>query len=169
MNSNALRHLFQYHFAQNRRIWDAHITALSAQDFTQKASYARRSIRGQLVHIMEVDDIWFRELRGAEPPTSFPVAEIDDRAAIRAHWDNVEKSMGDYLAALNDDMLFLQPITEPDEDRNLFAWQVLLHVINHGTDHRAQLLRSLNEIGIDTTCQDYIFYVYKNPVDDTSV
>jgi uncharacterized damage-inducible protein DinB len=33
-------------------------------------------------------------------------------------------------------------------------------VVNHGTDHRAQLLRSLNDLGYKTTSQDFIFYVY---------
>jgi uncharacterized damage-inducible protein DinB len=68
--------------------------------------------------------------------------------------------MRDYLAALRDDMLFDTPIKEPDVDRDLIVWQVLLHVVNHGTDHRAQLLRLLNDLGVKTTSQDYIFYVY---------
>ena len=68
--------------------------------------------------------------------------------------------MRDYLAELRDDMLFDKPIVEPDEDKVLSVWQVLLHVVNHGTDHRAQVLRSLNDLGIKTDSQDYIFYVY---------
>ena len=46
------------------------------------------------------------------------------------------------------------------EDRALILWQVFLHVSNQGTDHRAQLLRVLNDLGVKTTYQDYIFYVY---------
>ncbi len=68
-----------------------------------------------------------------------------------------------YLAALGDEMLFAKPIKEPEEDKDLIVWQVLLHVANHGTDHRAQLLRMLNDLGIKTTSQDYIFYVYDHP------
>jgi hypothetical protein len=40
---------------------------------------------------------------------------------------------------------------------------VLLHVGNHGTDHRAQLLRLLNDLGVTTVSRDYIFYVYDHP------
>jgi uncharacterized damage-inducible protein DinB len=69
--------------------------------------------------------------------------------------------MRDYLAELRDDMLFTTPIVEPDEDKDLIVWQVLLHVANHGTDHRAQILRQLNDLGIKTGYQDYIFYVYE--------
>jgi len=70
--------------------------------------------------------------------------------------------MRDYLAELRDDMLFDNPIEEPEEDKDLIVWQVLLHVVNHGTDHRAQLLRLLNDLGVKTSSQDYIFYVYDN-------
>jgi uncharacterized damage-inducible protein DinB len=71
--------------------------------------------------------------------------------------------MRDYLTQLRDDMLFDKPIKEPEEDQVLIVWQVLLHVVNHGTDHRAQLLRQLNDLGVKTISQDYIFYVYDHP------
>jgi uncharacterized damage-inducible protein DinB len=69
--------------------------------------------------------------------------------------------MRDYLANLRDDMLFKKPFAE-GEDKNVILWQVLLHVVNHGTDHRAQILRLLNDLGVKTGHQDYIFYVYDN-------
>lgn len=70
--------------------------------------------------------------------------------------------MREYLAMLTDAMLFTNPF--PDgEDENLILWQVLLHVVNHATDHRAQLLRILHDLGVKTGPQDYIFYVYDHP------
>jgi len=57
-------------------------------------------------------------------------------------------------------MLFDKPIKEPEEDKDPIVWQVLLHVVNHGTDHRAQILRLLNDLGGYTEYQDYIFHVY---------
>jgi uncharacterized damage-inducible protein DinB len=92
-------------------------------------------------------------------PQPFPAAGLDDREAILAHWDSVEQGMRIYLANLRDDMLFEKPFPE-GEDKDLSLWQVLLHVVNHGTDHRAQLLRALSDLGIKTAPQDYIFYLY---------
>jgi uncharacterized damage-inducible protein DinB len=63
---------------------------------------------------------------------------------------------------LKDSDLFSKPIQDPQEDQELTVWQVLLHVVNHGTDHRAQVLRILHDFGAPTTAQDYIFYVYDN-------
>jgi uncharacterized damage-inducible protein DinB len=162
MNADAFRHFYDYHFSENRKIWDNHIVPLSREQFTQHADYSHGSVRDQIVHLMSVDESWFSELRGVEPTEPFPPADFDDRKIIRAHWDHVEQSMRDYLAVLQDDILFDKPIKEPEEDKDLIVWQVLLHVANHGTDHRAQLLRLLNDLGAKTTSQDYIFFVYDN-------
>jgi len=164
MNANAFRHFYAYHFAENRVLWDRYITQLSYEQFTQVVGYSHGSVRDQIVHLVSVDDTWFSELRGVEPAEPFPAANFDDRKIIRAHWDSVEQHMRDYLAALRDDRLSDKPIEEPEEDKELIVWQVLLHVVNHGTDHRAQLLHLLSDLGIKTVSQDYIFYVYDNPL-----
>jgi uncharacterized damage-inducible protein DinB len=122
--------------------------------------YSHGSVKDQIMHLMNVDEAWFSELRGVEPSEPIPSAHVDDRKIIREHWDRVEQSMREYLRALQDEMLFSKPIKEPEEDQELTVWQVLLHVVNHGTDHRAQLLRVLHDLGVKTTSQDYIFYAY---------
>lgn len=160
MNANAFRHFYNYHLAENRKIWDRYVMPLTPEQFTQAVGYSYGSVRDQIAHLMSVDEVWFSELQGVEPSEPFPPASGDDRKMIRAHWDRVEQSMQAYLAELRDDRLFDTPIKEPEEDKNLIVWQVLLHVVNHGTDHRAQLLRLLNDLGVQTTSQDYIFYVY---------
>jgi uncharacterized damage-inducible protein DinB len=160
MNADGFRQFYGYHFAANRTIWNFYITALSDEQFTQDIGYSHGSIRNQITHLMSVDDAWFCELRGMAVSESLDPADLADRDALRAHWDNVEQTMRAYLAELRDDMLLTKPIVE-EEDKNLMVWQVLIHVVNHGTDHRAQILRSLNDLGLDTPWpQDYIFYVY---------
>ena len=162
MNANAFRQFYGYHFTQNRKLWDSYIMPLSPEQFTQAVDYSHGSVRDQIVHLINVDDVWFSELRGIEPSEPLPAPDSDDRNIIRAQWDSVEHKMLDYLSGLQDPMLFDQPIKEPEEDKDLIVWQVLLHVVNHGTDHRAQLLRVLNDLGVETTSQDYIFYVYEH-------
>jgi uncharacterized damage-inducible protein DinB len=158
MNANAFRHFYNYHFSENRKMWDEYIAPLSYEGFTQDVGYSHGSIRNQIVHIMSVDETWFSGLRGVEYPEPFPRADFDDRQIIRAHWDNVEQNMRAYLAELEDEMLFDKPLE--GEDKDLILWQVLLHVVNHDTDHRAQILRLLNDLGVKTTSQDYIFFAY---------
>ena len=160
MNADAFRYLYDYHLTENHKIWDEYVAPLLHEQFKQSVDYSHGSVRDQIVHLMNVDEIWFSELQGIVPSEPFPLSDSDDRNSIRTHWDGVEQSMRRYLAELQDDMLFGKPIKEPDEDRELIVWQVLLHVVNHGTDHRAQLLRALNDLGVKTEPQDFIFYVY---------
>lgn len=161
MDADAFRQFYDYHFAENRKIWDAFITPLSQEQFTQPAAYSVGSVRNHIVHLISCDDYWFSGLRGLEMPDMLDPTQFEDRATIRAHWDSVEQNMRDYLAKLRDEMLFERPFPDGD-DRILKLWQVLLHVVNHGTDHRAQLLRLLNEFGVKTAPQDYIFYIFDN-------
>jgi uncharacterized damage-inducible protein DinB len=162
MNADAFRQLYDYHLSENRRLWDSYIIPLSQDHFTQPAAYSVGSVRNHIVHLIEVDDIWFSELKGLTAPAIPLMDDSDDRVIIRQQWDAVEQMMREYLASLHDEMLFAKPIIL-EEDRDLTVWQVLLHVVNHGTDHRAQLLRLLNDLGVKTGPQDYIFYVYENP------
>lgn len=166
MNADAFRHFYDYHFAENRKIWDSYITQLSDEQFTREVGYSHGSVRNQILHLISADDTWFSPLRGAEFPEPLDPADFNDRKAIRAHWDTVEQNMRGYLATLRDDMLFEKPFADGEvgEDRDLILWQVLLHVVNHGTDHRAQILRLLNDLGVKTLYQDYIFYVYGHPM-----
>lgn len=159
MNADAFRHFYDYHFAENRKIWDRYVVQLSDEQFTQHADYSRGSVQDQILHLISCDTAWFSGLRSVDIPDDINPADFPDRESIRAHWDKVEQMMRVYLAELRDDMLFHTPLE--GEDKDLIVWQVLLHVVNHGTDHRAQLLRQLNDLGVKTEYQDYIFYVYE--------
>jgi len=100
MNAHAFRHFYDYHFAENRKLWDSYVTPLSHEQFTQTVGYSHGSLRDQTVHLMSCDDAWFSGLRGVEMPDPFPSADFDDRESIRAHWDSVEQHMREYLAQL---------------------------------------------------------------------
>lgn len=161
MNADAFRYFYNYHFSENRKIWDSYIMSLSQEQFVQDINYSIGSVRNQIVHLMSVDYAWFHDVRDVENPGFFNPDDFNDRDKIRLQWDIVEQYMRDYLATLRDEMLFTKPIAE-GEDKDLILWQILLHVCNHGTDHRAQLLRLLHDLGVKTGPQDLIFYVYDN-------
>ena len=126
-------------------------------------NYSHGSVRDQFIHLIGADDLWFSELQNIYPLKPYQPADHDDRKEIRLYWDSIEQRMNKYLVDLRDDMLSSAPIEEPEDDKGLITWQVLLHVVNHATDHRAQMLRLLNELGAKTTYQDFIFYIYDHP------
>lgn len=161
MNANAFRHFYDYHFALNRKIWNDLIVPLDQKRFVQDIDYSVGSVRNQIVHLVSVDNAWFSGLRRVEMPPWLKPEDFNDKDVIRTLWDEVEQNMRDYLATVTDEMLLEHPFPDNDEDKNLILWQVLLHVANHGTDHRAQILRLLHDLGVKTPPQDYVFYILK--------
>ena len=68
MNADAFRYFYNYHFAENRKIWEQYIVSLPQEQFTQHVAYSTGSIRDHVVHMISVDETWFSDLRGVEPP-----------------------------------------------------------------------------------------------------
>jgi uncharacterized damage-inducible protein DinB len=87
MTADIFRHFYDYHFSENRNIWNTYIASLSDEQFTQDVGYSHGSVRNQIVHVMSVDDAWFSGLRGVENPDSLDPATFVDRNSIRRHWD----------------------------------------------------------------------------------
>jgi uncharacterized damage-inducible protein DinB len=158
MNADGFRHLYEYHFTINRKIWDEAIVPLTDEQFLRTSEYSMGSIRNQVVHMMNIDDRWFSGLRGEALPDFLDPKPFVDRQAIRQQWDGVEEKMRGFLATMRDEQLLQTCL--PDDPTPL--WQVLQHVANHGTDHRAQVLSLLNQVGGVSFPQDYIYFVWEN-------
>lgn len=153
MDAEGFRQLYEYHFAANRRLWEHGIAPLTADQFRQKLPYSLGSVRNQVVHMLNIDERWFFGLRGLEVPGILNPVHFGTRARVRDRWDRVEGGMREYLDRLNEAEL------ERRFDGHVAAWQVLFHVLNHGTDHRAQALSMLAQLGVKGFPQDYYLYL----------
>ncbi|MBZ0292662.1 MAG: DinB family protein [Anaerolineae bacterium] len=157
MTADDFRKLYEYHFARNRTIWDRCIVPLSDEQFTQNLDYSVGSLRNQMVHMLNIDDRWFSGLRGEAIPDFLNPVHFPKRSAIREQWDTVETHMRAYLDQLTDNDL-------QGSLGDLKTWEVLFHVLNHGTDHRAQVLAMLHLIGAPTFPQDYVYFAWGKDV-----
>lgn len=159
MHADDIRILYDYHFAANRKLWNMAIVPLSEAQFLQPLEYSVGSIRNQVVHLMDIEEGWFDGLRlnvsGRAPfknPENWPTRE-----KIRADWDVVEANIRAYLESLTDEECNSPFEPKPD---SLRKWQIMLHVLNHATDHRAQTLAMLHSLGVTTFPQDMIFHFW---------
>ncbi len=153
MDKESIDSLFDYHFEFNRRLFDYCVKRLSEKEFKQEIDYSLGSIRNLFVHIMSVDDRWFSGLRGVELPDFLDPKKFPSSSAVRQKWDEIESSMRDYLSKVTDAELKEYFVED------LKKWQVLFHVVNHGTNHRAQICALLNRFDIKANLQDYAMYI----------
>jgi uncharacterized damage-inducible protein DinB len=78
VNADVFRHFYNYHFSENRKLWDSYVTSLSQEQFTRPVDYSHGSVRDQIVHLMSVDEMWFSDLRGVDLPEPLDPAHLDD-------------------------------------------------------------------------------------------
>ncbi len=156
-----VRIMYDYTYWAHRLVWDKSILALTDEQFTRPLDYSMGSIHHQVVHTLSAEWIWFSRMHGANPTAMLNPADYPTRADVRAKWDEVESMVRGYLATLTEDAL-MQPLVyksttgKPDTQP---VGILLMHVANHGTDHRAQMLAMLHGLGAPTVEQDLIYYL----------
>ncbi len=163
MTPELIQSLFAYHYAGFERIW-ACLAELNHEQFVEDCDYSLGSVRNQLAHCMNVDDRWAARLQGSTPPKWRDADDFPDQESMRAQWRVVrERVLGIICDFTEDDLNETIPLSLPHrfpESKWNARREVLLHMVNHGTDHRAQILARLHQLGGPTFEQDLILHLW---------
>jgi uncharacterized damage-inducible protein DinB len=155
MELEFIQTLIDYHIDMTHRVWDS-IDHLTEEQFLADDAYSRGSVRNLMVHLASTDRRWLAGLRNQEDVGHLNFEEYSTRAQAREIFENVMKDLATYGSTLTSADLNSanDKVAEP-------RWQVLLHLINHGTDHRATVLQRLYEFGAPTFDQDFILWIWR--------
>lgn len=150
-----IRLYIEYHLALSRKAWES-IDQLTDAQFFQDDAYSQGSVHHLMVHITGVDRRWLAGLKNL--PDAGPL-KVDDypptRSGARAFFESVAKDLTDYMATLSEAELLAIPPNIPSS-----RMSVLMHIVNHGTDHRATVLQKLNAFGAPSFGQDFIPWLW---------
>lgn len=148
-----------YSWWAQRKIWQCILT-VSDEDFVRPIDYSVGSLHQQVVHVLWAEDVWYARIH-ALPRPDHSYLTLPTRQDVRAAWDDVEDRWQAYVAALTP--LELERIVTftrtSGEQVSLPVWQIIAHMVNHGTDHRGQMLRIIHDMGGETFEQDLFFYL----------
>lgn len=162
MIRQAVRTLVDYHYAAYDQVWSS-VMNLSREQFLREHDYSLGSIRNQLVHVMNVDDRWLSRLQGQQPTQVLEFADFADQQSVRQMWDAIRQRVQSYALELSREQLERTvELHFPDRGgrHDNTRWQILLHMVNHGTDHRAQILALLHGLGGQTFEQDLVLHLW---------
>lgn len=157
MDKNTVTSLFHYHYWANRQLWRS-VVALSDAQFAQAPADGAPSIQAQLACMVSNENLWVNYLWHGE--VEFLEAEqLPTRASIRTEWDALEEEILDYLDEMTPaelsrrvDPPFLTSRTP------VRVWEVLLHVVHHAIEQRAQVSLHLQRIGAAALPQDFLVF-----------
>jgi uncharacterized damage-inducible protein DinB len=159
MKPAEMRELLAFNAWANQKTLGA-AEALTAEQFTKPMGSSFSSVRDTLVHIWAVEWVWLERLQGRSP-TSFPDAkEYADLASIRRRWTEIEENCLEYVSRLDE----TEWVEEVDYQTLSFGpsknprWQIIQHVVNHGSYHRGQVTTILRQLGAKGVGTDLISF-----------
>lgn len=160
MNKQDIVILYQYNQWANQKILDA-AAHVSPQQFLAEASYPHGGLRGTLVHILFAQWIWRNRWEGNSPISRIKPEEFPNFEALKDRWVQEEKSLMEFVEGLSDEKLIspFQYKTTKGEPHQKILWQAMAHVVNHGTQHRAEAAALLTDFGCSPGDVDMIYFL----------
>ena len=161
MTPRQIQTLFDYHYASFDKIREC-VAELTDEQFLAESAYSVGSARNQLAHCLMVDIRWLARMRQQTPPDA-EYDDFPDQATLWREWADVRSRVLAYVNGLTaqelDEIVDLQFPNRGGLRRNP-RWQILLHMVNHGADHRAQILALLHQLGAATFEQDLMLHLW---------
>ena len=152
-----------YHIWANQLLLDA-IHQLPGEKHIQEVPSSFNSLQKTVVHMWDAESIWWQRMKLSErlevPSENF-TGSMKEAAACLLHQN---RQWNEWIAAAQEHMLqhtFQYQNTKREQFKQPI-FQMLLHVFNHGTYHRGQLVTMLRQLGVEKIPQtDFIAWSRK--------
>ena len=165
MDIQDIRLLYDYNYWANAKILTA-AAEVSVDRFTAPASFSYGSLRGALVHTLDAEFFWRVLLETSDASTpDLNENNLPILAAIQERWRQEEAEMRSFLASLGDqDMTrHVRYTNSGGEKRDYVLWHCLVHLVNHGTQHRSEAAVLLTEYDSSPGELDMTQYLNEHP------
>jgi len=154
--------IFRIHLAykewQAKRLLAA-VRELPLELFEQARGSSHGGIKGTLQHMYGADFIWLRRLQGASL-TRADVVLPETLSELEEKWLCLIREWQAWSASIADDGWDqkLDYTMFDGSQRSNPVWQILLHVVNHGTLHGGQVVAMLRQAGFAPPQTDILFF-----------
>lgn len=150
MRVDDVRFLFGYDRWATTRILDV-ARGLPAADWSDGNRIDRRGLGGILLHALGSHERWRAGWEGRDRPPRREDGPLLSATELASAWAAEWLAMDRYLGSLTDEAL--------DGDfTEVTLWHTLLHLVNHGTQHRSEAAALLTAYGRSPGDLDLIFF-----------
>jgi uncharacterized damage-inducible protein DinB len=140
--------LYEYNNWANGRILSA-AAQVSQDQLTAAGTHSLGSLHSILLHALDTEYGWRMLCQHSQLTSALSAADFPSFQALEQRWQEEQAAMRAYLVGLGDDDLpgLVRYTTDSGEKRERVLWHCLLHVVNHGTQHRSEAAALLTEYG----------------------
>jgi uncharacterized damage-inducible protein DinB len=160
MNKQDILTLYRYNQWANAQILNA-AANVTQEQYLAPASFPHGGLRGTLVHTLFAEWIWRNRWEGISPrirlkPDEFPTVE-----SLRVRWAGEEQQLMDFVNCLTDDKLndTFSYLNTSGKPFTKVLWHAMAHLVNHGTQHRAEAASLLTDFGCSPGDIDLIYFL----------
>ena len=160
MNKQDIILLYKYNQWANAKILNA-ASNVTSEQFLEPATFPHGGLRGTLVHTLFAEWIWRHRWEGTSPVVRLKPEDFPSFGSLRARWADEEKSLISFVENVTDERLnshFFYTNTRGDPFERIL-WQVMVHVVNHGTQHRSEAAALLTDFGHSPGDIDLVYFL----------
>jgi len=159
MNKQDLLILFQYNQWSSQKILDA-ASNLTGEQFLAPASFPHGGIRSTLVHALFAEWIWRLRWEGTSPTYRLKAEDFPTFESLRTRFEEEDRLLIAFVEnvtaeRLNSRFQFNSIDGKPQER---MLWQVMIHVINHGTQHKTEVAAMLTDLNHSPGDLDMVYF-----------
>ncbi|MGB7266734.1 MAG: DinB family protein [Terracidiphilus sp.] len=140
--------LVDYNYWARDRLLEA-VAELTQEQFTRNMGNSFGSVRDTIAHICDAESIWLSRWEGKQPTGFQKPDRIPNADAACREWAELEPQMREVLQRIGPEGVH-RTIEYRDmrgSARSDVFWQMMQHVVNHGSYHRGQVTTMLRQLG----------------------
>jgi len=152
--------LYDYNCWANAKILEAAEQVSEAQ-FIEETPESHGSLRGTLVHVLGAEWIWRSRWQGTSPTENLREEDLPTREALRERWREEERQVRAFLNALHEEEVqrVVQYTNTIGQTYAAPLWQMMGHLVNHGTQHRSEAAVILSRLGYSPGDLDVLIFL----------
>jgi uncharacterized damage-inducible protein DinB len=151
--------LYEYNYWANARI----LAAAERVNEEQWSAPSRHngSLHRTLLHALDTEFGWRMLCHHNQLTPDLSEADLLTLAMLKQRWLDEEAAMRAYLAGMQEHDLngLVRYTTDEGQKRERVLWHCLLHVVNHGTQHRSEAAALLTEYGSSPGDLDFTVFL----------
>jgi len=158
MEKEIIAQMYEYGIWANRKLLDK-ASALTDEQLRRKFTEGAQPILHTFAHLVGAEWRWCQAWIGAPMTERLTVDDLPTLDAVRAKWEPLFAERRAFIASLTPERLS-QPFVRKLQGReqSIILWHALVHVANHGTQHRSEIAAMLTDAGHSPGDLDMVWY-----------